>query len=129
VTFYLTDSRDNSYYTQVSHGSAPVKLELGANVTTAWSQKVEDSGIDLPGVLNVPWVISFVFDNPVSVIPGQTEWKLLDVDDNPATYSAVILHMSDVQDNGLPGRLVQGGCTYKEDMDTWYSATFELEDN
>jgi hypothetical protein len=53
--------------------------------------------------------------------PG-AQWQLLDGDAN--IYSAVWLHMSDVDAKGLPGTAQTLACQYAETRQAWYSVTF-----
>lgn len=124
VTFYLSGSRENSYYDNVMSGNTTLSLDLNGHSSIAVSKEVE-AGMQLPEGLDVPWFITFNFDPPVDIIPGVTQWKLLDGDNN--IYSAVLLHMSDMNQGGLPGTLHQYGCQYTEDMDAWYSVKFDLQ--
>lgn len=124
VTFFLTTSRANSYYTSIAVGSTTLELVFTDPVSKeshsslAISKPVED-GMVLP--IDVPWYMTFEFDPPVHIGPG-TEWQLLDGDDN--IYSAVWLHLSDVDQQGLPGTAQTYDCQYAEKRNVWYSLKF-----
>ena len=121
VTFYVTTSRSNSYYTSIVNGPNDLKLKLGDSEDIA-------SSIQLENILNDPvehsWILQFEFDPPVSV-GGGTSWELLDGDDN--IYSAVWLHASDVDQYGLPGTYEVTNCQYNEKRNHWYSIKFTTD--
>jgi len=123
VTFPLTASRANSYYTSVQNGPTALTLVFTDSFGTSYSStatSVEVSDEALP--VDVPWYITFEFDSPVRLEPG-TQWELRDGDGN--VYSAAWLHMSDVDGEGLPGTAETFGCSYAEKRSAWYSVIFE----
>jgi hypothetical protein len=120
VTFYLTVSREDSYYTHVKAGPSILTLILGDRETTAISEQVP-SGTDVP--VKASWLITFEFDPPVRVMPDTT-WELLDGDDN--IYSNVWPHCSDVDEAGLPGVHEIYDCQYAAVTDVWYSVQLAL---
>jgi hypothetical protein len=129
VTFFLTASRSNSYYTSIVNGPNALRLvftEPGENgkqySSTATSIKVTD-GITLP--IDTPWYITFEFATPITFSPGWG-WELLDGDNN--IYSAVWLHLSDVDHQGLPGTAETSDCQYEEWRSAWYSVKFGTVD-
>jgi len=120
VTFYLTASHSDSYYTRVKKGPTKLRLVLGGRESVATSQEVSP-GAELP--VDVPWLITFKFDPPVEAGPG-TPWELLDGDDE--IYSNVLLHSSNLDEEGLPGTSETKECQYAAVKDAWYSVRFEL---
>ncbi|UCE05097.1 MAG: hypothetical protein JSW07_15955 [bacterium] len=120
VIFYLNTSRENSYYTKVKQGPTKLKLILGERQSIATSVKLSDFEY-LP--VKHKWYIKFGFEPPVKVTPG-TKWEILDGDDN--IYSAVWLHSSDIDKEGLPGIEEQTGCQYTHRIEQWYSVKFDL---
>ncbi len=122
VTFYLSTSRSNSYYTSVQNGPTQLRLILGDRQSVATSMEVPP-GSFVP--LNAPWVIVFPFDPPVNIGPN-TQWKLVDGDDN--IYSAVWVKNSDLGNTGLPGtsRLYGSGCQYARMENGRYSLKFDV---
>lgn len=120
VTFYLTASREDSYYTRVKAGPTRLRLILGDRESTAISTKVP-SGTETP--VETTWLITFKFDPPVQAGPG-LEWQLLDGDNN--IYSNVHIHCSDVDKEGLPGIHEVYDCQYAEARNVWYSVKFDL---
>jgi len=120
VTFYLTASHTNSYYTSVEEGPTKLKLVLGDRESVATSQRVSP-GAELP--VDVPWIITFEFDPAVEAGPG-TPWELLDGDDE--IYSNVLLHSSNIDREGLPGTWETSNCQYAAVKDVWYSVRFDL---
>jgi len=120
VTFYLTSSREDSYYTRVKAGPSRLRLILGDREATATSEPVA-AGTETP--MEVPWRITFEFAPPVQAAPG-LKWELLDGDDD--IYSNVLLHCSDVDKEGLPGAIEITDCQYAGTMDAWCSVQFEL---
>ena len=104
VTFYLTGSREDSYYTRVRAGPTKLMLTLGDRKSTATSMEVP-SGTKVP--VEVPWLVTFELDPPVQAMPG-LEWHLLDGDED--IYSNVHLHCSDIHKEGLPGTLEVYDC-------------------
>jgi serine/threonine protein kinase len=120
VTFYLTASREDSYYTSVKEGPSRLKFILGGTETTATSEQVP-SGTEVP--VKASWLITFKFDPPVHAMSGM-EWELLDGDDN--IYSNVWPHSSDVDETGLPGVHETLDCQYSEATSLWYSVQLAL---
>jgi tRNA A-37 threonylcarbamoyl transferase component Bud32 len=120
VTFYLTASREDSYYTRVQAGPSMLKLILGDRETTATSEQVP-SGREVP--VKASWLITFNFDPPVRAVPGMG-WELLDGDDN--IYSNVWPHCSDVDETGLQGVHEILDCQYAAVTDVWYSVQLDL---
>jgi len=118
VIFYLTASRNNSYYTSIKSGPNDLKLILGNSENVATSVELTTTSYD-PVQHN--WYIQFDFDPPVSVSEG-TSWELVDGDEN--IYSAVWLHASDINQFGLPGTYENSNCQYAETRDHWYSVKF-----
>lgn len=130
VTFFLTCSRSNSYYTNIVNGPNALRLvftEPGTDgkqySSTATSIKVDDE-LTLP--IDTPWYITFEFATSLYLSPGW-EWQLLDGDNN--IYSAVWLHLSDIDHDGLPGTAETSGCQYEEWRDAWYSVKFGTVDD
>jgi serine/threonine protein kinase len=120
VTFYLTASREDSYYTRVKAGPSMLMLILGDRETTATSEQVP-SGTEVP--VKASWLITFKFDPPVRAMPGMG-WELLDGDDN--IYSNVWPHCSNVDETGLQGVHEIYDCQYAAVTDMWYSVQFNL---
>ena len=122
VSFYLTDSRSNSYYTSVQKGPTALRLILGNSQSRATTVEIPPGSI-LP--LNVPWVVVFPFNSPAPAGPGM-QWKLLDGDNN--IYSAVWLKNSDLGSTGLPGtsRIYGSGCQYARVEKGRYSVKFDI---
>jgi len=120
VTFYLTNSREDSYYTRVQAGPSRLKLILGDREATATSRQALN---ETEEPVSTPWFVTFTFDPPVQAKPG-IEWQLLDGDDN--IYSNVWPHCSDVDRAGLPGVHEIYDCQYTATTDTWYSVQFNL---
>lgn len=129
VTFFLTNSRSNSYYTSIVTGPTTLRLVFNDPGTdkeyssTATSIKVADN-MTLP--VDTPWYITFIFTTPLYLGPGW-EWELLDGDDN--IYSAVWLHLSDIDHDGLPGTAETSNCQYGEWRPAWYSVKFGTVDS
>jgi serine/threonine protein kinase len=117
LTFYLSSSLKDSYYTRVSSGSTRLRLVLGERESAATSVPASDD----EGPSQARWSITFTFDPPARVA-AETEWQLVDGDEN--LYSAVLLHSSDVADDGLPGKYEVSGCQYTRTIDMWYSVRF-----
>jgi tRNA A-37 threonylcarbamoyl transferase component Bud32 len=120
MTFFLTASREDSYYTRVREGPTALRLILGERETLAVSEPVPP-GAEAPG--QASWTLFFVFDPPVRVTPGMT-WELLDGDDN--IYSNVWPHSSDLDPEGLPGIQEIFDCEYAEGRDLRYTVQFDL---
>ena len=121
ITFYLTASRENSYYTTIKNGPTRLTLTLGERVSAAISEKVPD-GATLP--VTVPWLITFKYNPPASIGPNMS-WKLTDGDNN--IYSAVWVHSSDVDlSHGLPGFSKVFGCKYDRVVKASYSVKFDM---
>ena len=121
ITFYLTTSRENSYYTKIESGPTKLKLILGDRESIAISKKTSPEK-KLP--LVVPWFIEFDFLPPAAVKPDM-HWKLLDGDNN--IYSAVLLHSGDVDlTNGLRGYYKTYDCQYTRIEDQSYSVKFDF---
>jgi hypothetical protein len=120
VTFYLTNSREDSYYTSVKAGPSKLILALGDGESTATSVQVA-GGTEMP--VEASWLASFDFDPPVQAGPG-LKWELLDGDDN--LYSNVWLHCSDLDEQGLPGVVEIHDCQYAGTTDVWCSVKFDL---
>ncbi len=120
VTFYLTTSREDSYYTHVKAGPSKLMLTLGDKESTATSRELP-SGTEVP--VKASWLITFEFDPPVRAMPG-IEWQLLDGDDN--IYSNVWLHCSDIDKEGLPGAQEIYDCQYAGVRNAWYSVKLDL---
>jgi hypothetical protein len=125
VTFFLTGSRENSYYETVSVGPTRLKFKLGTKEVEAESRKAY-RGETKP--LNLPWLIRFEFDNPVYAQPGMP-WSLLDGDNE--IYSAAILHLSNMKSReneryALEGISDQNGCQYTYKQPVWYSVRFDF---
>jgi hypothetical protein len=125
VTFFLTGSRENSYYKTISVGPTRLRFKLGEQEVEAESRKA-DPGETQP--LDLPWLIRFEFDDPVYAQPG-TSWSLLDGDDE--IYSAAILHLSNIRSReneryALEGTSDQNGCQYTYKQTVWYSVKFDF---
>jgi hypothetical protein len=120
MTFFLTASREDSYYTRVRPGPTALRLILGERETLAVSEPVPP-GAEAPG--QASWTLSFLFDPPVRVRPGMV-WELLDGDDN--IYSNVWPHASDLDPEGLPGVQEIFDCEYAEGRDLRYTVQFDL---
>jgi hypothetical protein len=120
VTFYLTMSRSNSYYTRIKTGPTALTLKLGERSSVATSRQVQ-LGTHMP--VEAPWVISFPFKPPASVEPG-LPWRLVDGDND--IYSAVGLFSSDVDMRGLPGTYKVSGCQYNRSGKASYAVRFEF---
>jgi hypothetical protein len=125
VTFFLTSSRSNSYYTSIANGPTTLRLvftepepENKQYSSTSTSIEVNDE-LTLP--VDTPWYITFKFSTSLYLGPGW-EWQLLDGDDN--IYSAVWLHSSDIDHNGLPGIAETSNCQYQGWRSAWYSVKF-----
>ena len=125
VTFYLTGSRADSYYTKIKSGPNRLKLMIGDRQATAKSR-------ELPAVKNAPiehkWLLTFTFTPAVPAEPGMP-WRLLDGDNN--IYSAVLLHASDRDTpedmaNALPGKYKTSSCKYARVDDMWYTVKFDF---
>jgi len=125
VTFYLTGSRSDSYYTRIKSGPNRLKLMIGNRQALATSQ-------ELPAVQSAPikheWLLTFELKPPVLAEPG-TQWRLLDGDNN--IYSAVLLHASDHDTpedraNALPGKYKTSSCRYARVDDMWYTVKFDF---
>ena len=125
VTFYLTGSRSDSYYTRIKSGPNRLKLVMGNHRAEAMSEEI-------PAVKTSPvkhkWLLTFKFKPPVPVEPGMT-WRLLDGDKN--VYSAVLLHASDRataydMTNALPGKYKTSSCQYARVDDAWYTVKFDF---
>jgi len=122
VTFYLTNSRSNSYYTSIQKGPTALRLILGNSQSRATTVEIPPGSI-LP--LKVPWVVVFPFNPPAAAGPG-AQWKLLDGDNN--IYSAVWVKNSDLGRTGLPGtsRIYGSGCQYARVEKGRYSVKFDI---
>ena len=118
ATFFLTMSRENSFYLNPQEGPTALKLVLAGREVETTSAEVSAGAS--PAV-DVPWTITFEFDPPVPVGPG-TPWDLLDGDDD--IYSAVGLHAGDDGGGGLPGVSETSACQYARTTDLRYSAEF-----
>jgi hypothetical protein len=121
VTFYLTISRNNSYYTTIENGPNDLKLILGTGEAVATSIALSNTSYD---PVEHTWYLQFEFTPSVAVGEG-TSWQLLDGDNN--IYSAVWLHASDINQSGLPGTYEVTNCQYAETRSHWYSVMFETE--
>jgi serine/threonine protein kinase len=126
VTFYLTGSRKNSYYSTVREGPTTLRFILGDRQVAADSRKALAAETGAP---SLPWVIQFEFDSPAYARPGM-RWELLDGDEN--IYSAVLLHQSNIPSKhntefALEGTADQDGCQYTFKRTVWYSAKFEYQ--
>lgn len=120
VTFYLTTSRENSYYTRVKAGPSKLKLVIGDRETTATSEQAP-GGTELP--VDAAWWITLKFDPPAPATPGPA-WQLLDGNDD--IYSNVWPHSSDVDETGLQGAHEIYDCQYAALTNVWYSVQFLL---
>ena len=121
VTFYLLNSRQNSYYTKVKAGPTTLKFMLGDQ--EAYATSLQKPNFDFIPVKH-KWTLQFDFPTPVKAAPG-TKWQLLDGDNN--IYSAVMLHSSDDgQGGGLPGIDEQTGCQYTHRIESRYSVQFDV---
>ena len=125
VTFYLTGSRADSYYSRIKSGPNRLKLMMGDGQATAISK-------ELPAVKGAPiehkWLLTFTFTPAVPAEPGMP-WRLMDGDNN--IYSAVLLHASDHDTpedraNALPGKYKTSSCQYARVDDIWYTVKFDF---
>jgi hypothetical protein len=125
VTFYLTGSRSDSYYTRIKSGPNRLKLVMGNRRAEAMSEEI-------PAFKTSPvkhkWLLTFKFRPPVPAEPGMT-WRLLDGDNK--VYSAVLLHASDRatsydMTNALPGKYKTSSCQYARVDDAWYTVKFDF---
>jgi len=126
VSFYLTASRADSYYTRIKNGTTKLQFVFGNSVSTAQSKKL-DAVSEIP--VRHSWIIVFKFDEPIDASPG-IKWKLLDGDEN--IYSAVLVHASskatpEDRQNALPGQAKVLNCQYARTDKMWYSVRFEFE--
>lgn len=121
VTFYLVDSRSDSYYNRIKKGPTKLKLILGGKESVATSKQVPPK-FEVPD--KVAWLISFKFSPPVISRPG-LPWSLLDADNN--IYSAVLLHSSSANLNdGIPGSYKTYDCQYSRVEKHAYSVKFDF---
>lgn len=126
VTFFLTTSRSNSYYTSIVVGETNLKLTFtnpDATKTyssTATSKEVAVTGVQLP--IDVPWYVVFEFDLTIEDVGPNWKWEIGDGDGQ--WNSAAWLHMSDIGTDGLPGEAQTYGCGYAETRPGWYSVLF-----
>jgi tRNA A-37 threonylcarbamoyl transferase component Bud32 len=121
VTFYLTASRADSYYTRVQPGPSTLQLILANRAVTATSQPAP-AGLEMP--VEASWLVTFEFEPPVRATAATT-WMLLDGDHN--IYSNVWPHCSDLDQTGLPGTHEIFDCQYAAATEVWYSVRFDLE--
>jgi len=120
VTFYLTTSREDSYYTRVKAGPSKLLLILGDRESTATSVEVA-GGTETP--VEASWRVTFDLAPPVQAAPG-LKWELLDGDGD--IYSNVWLDCSDIDKEGLPGVIEITDCQYAGTTDVWCSVQFDL---
>jgi hypothetical protein len=120
VTFYLTGSRTDSYYTRVQAGPSTLQLVMAGQAASATSQQIP-AGLETP--VDAAWLVTFEFDPPVRTTAA-TQWVLLDGDDN--VYSNAWPHCSDLDQTGLPGTHEIFDCQYAAVKNVWYSVRFDL---
>jgi hypothetical protein len=129
VTFFLLTSRSDSHYQHIAVGSNKLKLTLTDNdplskksySVIAYSMEL-DNDHKFPITIDVSWYITFEFEEVINGVGPGWEWKLDDGDNN--LLSAVWLHMSDIDDQGLPGTAETYGCQYDEKRPAHYSVMF-----
>jgi hypothetical protein len=129
VTFFLLTSRSDSHYQHIAVGSNKLKLTLTDNdplskksySAIASSMKLDDDH-KFPITIDVSWHLTFEFEETINSVGPGWEWKLDDGDNN--LLSAVWLHMSDIENQGLPGTAETYGCQYDEKRQAHYSVMF-----
>jgi hypothetical protein len=120
VTFYLTSSKRHSYYERPVSGPTRLSMVLGREGAAAISERIPAGEEPFDGAA---WRVTFRFPRPVRVGPG-TKWQLWDGDKDK--LSAVNLHSSDVDAEGLPGTAEIFGCNYAKKRSVGYSVDFQL---
>jgi len=129
VTFFLLTSRSDSHYQHIVVGSNKLQLTLTDNnpeskksySAIATSMELDDDH-KFPITIDVSWYITFEFEEAINSVGPGWEWKLDDGDNN--LLSAVWLHMSDIDNQGLPGTAETYGCQYDEKRPAHYSVMF-----
>jgi len=126
VTFFLLTSRSNSLYTEIEVGDTRLTFTLtepapSTKTYSVTATSTEAKNETLP--IDVPWYITFEFDTPVKNVGSGWRWEIGDGDSN--LLSAVWLHMSDADTQGLPGTAETYDCSYRETRNGWYSVMFK----